>query len=116
MWGEAFPLGGISGVPFVGKTGFKAFSQHAPDGGNIFLMYGPHISVDKDGRIGQYTRQRPVFIDAYNQCCAGRLEDNSDDEQDMQQSWLRERLAAVRSDIQQANEPMASLAVHMFEI
>jgi hypothetical protein len=28
-WGDVvFPMGGIGGVPFVGKTGFGAFSHH----------------------------------------------------------------------------------------
>ena len=31
-WGEVFPMGGIGGVPFVGKTGFGAFSAHVPSG------------------------------------------------------------------------------------
>ena len=30
-WGECFPMGGIGGAPFVGKTGFGAFSAHVPD-------------------------------------------------------------------------------------
>ena len=30
-WGEVFPMGGIGGAPFVGKTGFMAFSHHVPD-------------------------------------------------------------------------------------
>ena len=30
-WGECFPLGGIGGAPFVGKTGFAAFSHHVPE-------------------------------------------------------------------------------------
>ena len=27
-WGEVFPMGGIGGAPYVGKTGFGAFSHH----------------------------------------------------------------------------------------
>merc|ERR1719510_2924192 len=35
-WGHVFNLGGIGGIPFVGKTGFTAFSHHVPDDGNLF--------------------------------------------------------------------------------
>jgi hypothetical protein len=30
--GEVFHMGGLAGLPFTGKTGFKAFSDHVPDG------------------------------------------------------------------------------------
>ena len=30
-WGEVFPMGGIGGSPYVGKTGFGAFASHVPD-------------------------------------------------------------------------------------
>ena len=30
-WGEVFPMGGIGGAPYVGKTGFGAFAHHVPD-------------------------------------------------------------------------------------
>ena len=29
-WGEVFPLGGLAGLPFTGKTGWGAFSSHCP--------------------------------------------------------------------------------------
>jgi hypothetical protein len=34
-FGEVFHLGGLGGVPFTGKTGFSAFSNHVPDGNFI---------------------------------------------------------------------------------
>lgn len=30
--GEVFHMGGLAGVPFTGRTGFTAFSNHVPDG------------------------------------------------------------------------------------
>jgi hypothetical protein len=30
-WGEVFPLGGLGGMPFAGKTGFTAFSHHVSE-------------------------------------------------------------------------------------
>jgi len=44
-WGKCFPLGGISGVPFVGKTGFGTLSHDVPDNGHVFLLFGPHVSI-----------------------------------------------------------------------
>lgn len=36
-FGEVFQLGGLAGIPFVGKTGFTAYSHHVPDG-ILFLI------------------------------------------------------------------------------
>ena len=44
-WGECFPMGGIGGAPFVGKTGFAAFSHHVPDDGHVLILFGPHVGV-----------------------------------------------------------------------
>merc|ERR1719188_2480617 len=53
-WGAVFPLGGISGAPFVGKTGFGAFSSHVPAHGNVFMFFGPHTAVSESGEVGKY--------------------------------------------------------------
>ena len=55
-WGESFPLGGLAGIPFTGKTGWIAFSHHIPEQGNIFAMYGPHVGVTEDGEVGKINR------------------------------------------------------------
>lgn len=52
-----FVLGGISGIPFAGKTGFQAFASHIPDNGGAVIIYGPHIGVSKDGTVGQVLRE-----------------------------------------------------------
>jgi len=51
-----FILGGISGIPFAGKTGFKAFSSHIPDNGGALIIYGPHIGITQEGEIGKIHR------------------------------------------------------------
>ena len=38
-------MGGIGGAPFVGKTGFAAFSHHVPDDGHVLILFGPHVGV-----------------------------------------------------------------------
>ncbi len=51
-----FILGGISGIPFAGKTGFKAFSSHIPDDGGALIIYGPHVGITLEGEIGKVHR------------------------------------------------------------
>ena len=56
-WGEVFPLGGLAGMPFTGKTGWAAFSSHRPDDGNICVLFAPHVGVDCNGEVGKVTRE-----------------------------------------------------------
>jgi hypothetical protein len=66
LWGTFFQLGGISGVPFVGKSGYKAFLGHTPTDGNIYIIYGPHIGVTDKGEIGKFMRPG---MNEYSKCC-----------------------------------------------
>lgn len=52
-----FFFGGISGIPFTGKTGFGAFSSHIPDDGAAVILYGPHVGITKDGTVGKVLRE-----------------------------------------------------------
>jgi hypothetical protein len=61
-----FILGGISGIPFAGKTGFKAFASHIPDEGGAVIIYGPHIGITKDGLVGKVNREGQ---DHSSSCC-----------------------------------------------
>lgn len=61
-----FILGGISGIPFAGKTGFKAFASHIPDNGGAVVIYGPHIGITKDGEPGKVNREGQ---DHTSSCC-----------------------------------------------
>ena len=51
-----FPLGGLAGFPFTGKTGWGAFSSHCPEDGHIVIMFAPHVGVDCDGNVGKINR------------------------------------------------------------
>lgn len=51
-----FKMGGLDGFPFTGLTGMGAFASHVPDNGAVFVYYGPHIGISKDGTIGQIQR------------------------------------------------------------
>ena len=51
-WGEHFSLGGLAGIPFTGKAGWATFSSHAPQDGNVLVMFAPHIGIDRKGNVG----------------------------------------------------------------
>ena len=55
-FGENFHFGGLAGIPFTGKTGFKAFAGHMPENGHMFIVVAPHIGVTPDGELGKYQR------------------------------------------------------------
>lgn len=54
--GEVFHLGGLAGLPFTGKTGFKAFSEHIPDDGNLFIFFSAHTGISDEFEFGKYSR------------------------------------------------------------
>jgi len=126
-WGECFPLGGISGAPFVGKTGFSAFSHHVPDGGNVLIFYGPHVGISETGEVGKHLREGQsslstacgAVIGAYHKCnahCAKKQQKDQLDEGDIQMAWIQSQLAPHASYIQEQGEPMAALAYQAFEM
>lgn len=49
-------MGGLSGIPFTGKGGFDAFSNHVPENGNLFVLFAPHVGITQDGKIGKFKR------------------------------------------------------------
>lgn len=51
-----FKMGGLDGFPFTGLTGMGAFASHVPDDGAVFIYYGPHIGISKNGIIGEIHR------------------------------------------------------------
>ncbi len=62
-----FKMGGLDGFPFTGLTGMGAFASHVPDEGAVFVYYGPHIGISKDGSIGEIHR----FGQSKNSGCCG---------------------------------------------
>lgn len=51
-WGEFFPLSGLAGIPFVGKSGWNAFATHVPIDGNVVVLFAPHVGIDREGNVG----------------------------------------------------------------
>jgi len=56
-WKGAFPLGGLGGIPFAGKTGWGAFSAHVPVEGRILLLFSPHVGISREGKVGYVQRR-----------------------------------------------------------
>ena len=55
-WQEGFSLGGLGGLPFAGKSGFRAYLHHTPDSGKLLVLFAPHVGIDAEGRIGAMER------------------------------------------------------------
>jgi Ca2+-binding EF-hand superfamily protein len=69
-WGEGFTLGGLGGLPFAGKSGFRAYLHHAPDSGKLLIMFAPHVGIDGEGRVGALQREGQT---ALSKACGAAL-------------------------------------------
>jgi len=70
VYGNNFSLGGLSGFPFAGNTGFGAMAAHIPDDGYCLAVYGPHVGVSKDGTVGKVERSGIALVD---NCCGSAI-------------------------------------------
>lgn len=70
VYGNNFNLGGLSGFPFAGNTGFGAMSAHIPDDGYCLIVHGPHVGVSKDGVVGKVEREGIALVD---NCCGSAI-------------------------------------------
>ena len=117
------PMGGLGGAPFVGKTGFGAFSGHVPDNGNVVILFGPHIAISESGELGAYQRigQREMshacgaVLGAYEQCKHSSSKDDESDNLDMQQAWLRKQVRKEIRKIKKHKEPLQALMLVAYE-
>uniref|UniRef100_A0A7S0TI02 Limiting CO2-inducible protein B/C beta carbonyic anhydrase domain-containing protein n=1 Tax=Skeletonema marinoi TaxID=267567 RepID=A0A7S0TI02_9STRA len=70
VYGHNFNLGGLSGFPFAGNTGFGAMSAHVPDDGFCLTIHGPHVGITKEGQIGKVERSGIALVDT---CCGSAV-------------------------------------------
>ena len=69
--GSSFSMGGLSGFPFAGITGFTAFSHHIPTtDGSAVIVFGPHIGIDDKGQLGKINRRG---IEVTGNCCGSAM-------------------------------------------
>jgi len=127
FYGRSFPMGGLGGAPFVGKTGFMALSRLVPDGGHVFVLFAPHIGYSPSSESGKFLRAGQAgptsacreLQAAFSQCTSGHQ--MSGDPSDIMQSWWRAQLksrcqAVLRSDNQQVELVMQAYKIIEQEI
>uniref|UniRef100_A0A7S4SNA8 Limiting CO2-inducible protein B/C beta carbonyic anhydrase domain-containing protein n=1 Tax=Alexandrium monilatum TaxID=311494 RepID=A0A7S4SNA8_9DINO len=120
-YGREFHLGGIGGAPYVGKTGFMAFSHHVPDDGHVLVIFGPHIGFSPDGEPGKFLRTGQAalstscgaVIAAHGQITSGA--NMPADPQDVMQSWLRSKLAPYGEEVSKSGKVMVDLVMKAYK-
>lgn len=133
--GGVFNLGGLGGVPFVGKSGFGAFLSHVPTKGRVVILYGPHVGISNEGVVGKVERvgqDKPsgscgAGIGAYKVIKAGGR--GANDKFDFQEEYIIDQLTPrlqglLKSQANQGavngfvsnNKAMATVTVNMFDI
>eukprot|EP00401_Gymnodinium_catenatum_P037450 CAMPEP_0117485922 /NCGR_PEP_ID=MMETSP0784-20121206/15212_1 /TAXON_ID=39447 /ORGANISM="" /LENGTH=701 /DNA_ID=CAMNT_0005280519 /DNA_START=74 /DNA_END=2176 /DNA_ORIENTATION=- len=125
FWGEVFPMGGISGAPFAGKTGFKAFSSHVAEDGNIIVLFGPHVAISATGEVGYCHRSGQdkqstacgAVIGAYKACRQGWSPSAATaGAYDRQMDWIKQQIAPHARAIATSENPYAALAYQSYEM
>ncbi len=120
-----FDMGGLAGLPFAGKTGMTAFAHHVPDHGAACIVYGPHIGMTDDGRVGQ----GPAAWASTRSCTAcGALgvaikhfQASADyepilDMDDAQEALLEQRLKPHMAQILAAPNPMQAASEAAYQV
>ncbi len=117
-----FRFGGISGYPFTGKTGIAAFASHIPDKGGAFILYGPHIGISKDGKLGVMHRQRQKMSSANcGSLVAGlnaikeQTSFSSYSDSDYQQERVVNTLGRFKDEILAAEHPLKTSTEKMYD-
>ena len=72
-FGKKFDFAGLGGVPFAGKTGFKAFAHHVPKGHDVLVVYGPHVAISPGGDVGLCQRDGQSHLSPACGACIGAL-------------------------------------------
>jgi hypothetical protein len=102
LWGEAFHLGSLAGMAFLGRTGLAAAISHAPAGfeRERFLFFAlAHLGLGEDGEVGMCVRPGQntptpacgALIAFRNELLSGQVSLELDPE-DLELSLLRRRL------------------------
>ena len=124
-WGGIFPLGGLAGLPFTGKTGWNAFSSHVPKNGNIIVLFAPHVGVDSSGKVGKVHRDGQdhssgacgAAIGAYAAAKADIKETEfKNGHHDFQMDCIKHLLEPHAADIMKSDNEQVALVYKMYEI
>lgn len=118
-----FKMGGLDGFPFTGLTGMGAFASHVPDDGAVFVYFGPHIGITKEGVLGDIHR---VGQSKNSSCCGAakgalaKLANNqiiagNITEFDYQMNTIEQILYAERERILKAHTPLFEATEVIYE-
>ena len=123
-WGENFALGGLAGLPFVGKAGFSAFAHHVPAEGKAFIIFAPHVGVEADGSIGKILREHQhesstacgAAVGAYKAILANKGPvPTADPDYDAQIGFIIEKLGQQVNDlVGAAPDPISFVTYQMY--
>ena len=128
VFGKNFNLGGLSGFPFAGNTGFGAMSAHIPDDGYCLIIYAPHVGVATSGGVGKVERPGIELVD---NCCGSaiaaynylkgivfggaELTTKIQEFTDFQQGAVQELILPHGKRLKEAEEPMVELPYALYE-
>ena len=109
-----FKMGGLDGFPFTGLTGMRAFASHVPDEGAVFIYYGPHIGITKNGEIGEIHRHGQsrdssccgAAVGALNRLKQNQIVEGHISEMDYQMNNIEQILFKQRARIMQQDSPV----------
>jgi hypothetical protein len=123
-WGENFDLGGLAGFPSSGITGFSAYSHHVPDGGSLFVLFGPHVGVSESGEWGKVSR---TGISNETAACGAlinflnKIYEDKDyrvipDPADMEQNMIEDALLCEKAAILGSPKPILAVTEAIYSI
>eukprot|EP00929_Paragymnodinium_shiwhaense_P111705 TRINITY_DN7_c0_g1_i4.p1 TRINITY_DN7_c0_g1~~TRINITY_DN7_c0_g1_i4.p1 ORF type:complete len:318 (+),score=81.70 TRINITY_DN7_c0_g1_i4:81-1034(+) len=115
-WSNVFTMGGIGGFAHGGPVALGAFKGHVPEGGNMFILYGPHVGISEDGKVGvtlrlgqnKDTTACGALMAVYNNCLNGATVD-AYSPADLQARLIHEELCPRVNEISGAENPEAML-------
>eukprot|EP00929_Paragymnodinium_shiwhaense_P074388 TRINITY_DN38069_c0_g1_i1.p1 TRINITY_DN38069_c0_g1~~TRINITY_DN38069_c0_g1_i1.p1 ORF type:complete len:314 (+),score=59.39 TRINITY_DN38069_c0_g1_i1:116-1057(+) len=122
-WSNVFGMGGLGGFAHGGPVALGAFKGHVPDGGNMFILYGPHVGMQGDGTVGvvvrpgqqQDTKTCYSLIEVYNNCLKNATLD-AYPAADRQVRLIHQELCPHVEEIRRSKHPMAILPRIAFDI
>lgn len=123
-WGDAFNLTSLVGIPTAGYVGMNAYISHAPDRGNLLIVFGPHIGVTADGSIGRVLRKgvaKPssscgAIIHLIDKLKTGQALAKSVDIDNVELSAFEVLLSPYVGASMEASEPLLSVTEAAYEI
>mmetsp|Transcript_28063 Transcript_28063/g.34648 ORF Transcript_28063/g.34648 Transcript_28063/m.34648 type:complete len:618 (+) Transcript_28063:101-1954(+) len=123
-----FWMGGLAGFPFGGAVAFGAMAAHIPDDGSCLMVYGPHVGVDKAGKVGTVERRGRANGGS---CCgsavaatgyvadvlAGKIEKAAipDDAVAAQQAYVGDMLLPYAQRLEDADDKMVELPYALYD-